>query len=63
MMLLNGIGKYLLFESQSEDTSHGNQLEYFVPATFSNILVFLFSTKLLLSGDIELNPGPLGPGK
>ena len=61
MMLLNGIGKYLLFESQSEDTSYGNQLGYFVPVTFSNI--FLFSTKLLLSGDIELNPGPLGPGE
>ena len=61
MILLNGIGKYLLFESQSEDTSHENQLGYFVSVTFSNI--FLFSTKLLLSGDIELNPGPLGPGK
>ena len=47
MILLYGVAlrKYSFLESQSEDTSHGNQLGYFVTVTFSNI--FLSSTKLL----------------
>lgn len=66
MTLLFGVSvtNYSFFESQPNGTSHDNELEYSVSVAVSNIFVLIISSILiLLSGDIESNPGPLDSRK
>ena len=57
----NAVAKCSFYESKFKDTPHGNQSKYLVSVIISNIL-FVSLFLILVSGDIESNPGPLGSG-